>query len=278
MDKKEWWIEAIKGAKTLSDIETVFRRLWPSLFPKPIRKPLFDFPDVVIHASETAVKKHPLYADAKAGDAEAAGDLVSDTINPEAIESLKGLLKGRKPLFISAHAMESEGVNAIPEALAELLAEKLGLEIESGIVQTNAVGHTGASGFERLAWQPMFDGNVIEGQEYLIVDDFVGMGGTIANLKGYIESKGGVVIGTTTLTGKPYSAKIAPDRNTLQELRDKHGKELEDWWQEKNAHSFDCLTQSEARYLLKTENADRVRNKIAEAEQEGNRRGSEKKV
>jgi len=276
MKDKEWWLEALKSATTLSDVETVFRRLWPSLFPKPTRKPLFDFPDVIIHASETTVKKHPLYADAKAGDAEAASDLVSDTINPEKIESLKSLLKGRKPLLVSAHSMEGDGVNAIPEALAGLLGEKLGLEIESGIVQTNKVGHTGASGFERLAWQPTFDGDVIERQEYLIVDDFVGMGGTIANLKGYIESKAGVVIGATTLTGKPYSAKIAPDRSTLQELRDKHGKELEDWWKEKNAHSFDCLTQSEARYLLKTENADRVRDKIAEAEQEGNWRSSPK--
>lgn len=174
--------------------------------------------------------------------------------------------------------MEGEGVNAIPETFAEKLAEKLGLEVESGIVQTNIVGHTGSDGFGRLARQPLFDGDVMEGKEYLIVDDFIGMGGTIANLKGYIELKGGIVIGATALTGKPYSTKIAPDRNLLQELRDKHGKELEDWWKERFSHTFDCLTQSEARYILKTENADRVRNKIAEAEQEGNRRGSEEKI
>jgi hypothetical protein len=278
MDDQEWWVNAVKGAKTLSDIEFVFRSLWPGLFPKPFRKPLFDFPDVVIHAGETAVKKHPLYEAAKTGDAEAASDLINDTFNPDAIEALKALLNGRKPILISAHAMEGEGVNAIPESFAEKLAEKLGLEVGSGIVQTNIVGHTGSDGFGRLARQPLFDGDVTEGKEYLIVDDFIGMGGTIANLKGYIEIKGGVVIGATALTGKPYSAKIAPDRNLLQEMRDKHGKELEDWWKERFAHTFDCLTQSEARYLLKTENADRVRNKIAEAEQEGNRRGSEGKV
>jgi hypothetical protein len=278
MDDQEWWINAVKGAKTLSDIEFVFRSLWPGLFPKPFRKPLFDFPDVVIHAGETAVKKHPLYEAAKTGDAEAASDLINDTVNPDAIETLRALLHGRKPILISAHAMEGEGVNAIPETFAEKLAGKLGLEVESGIVQTNIVGHTGSDGFGRLARQPLFDGDVTEGKEYLIVDDFIGMGGTIANLKGYIEIKGGVVIGATALTGKPYSAKIAPDRNLLQEMRDKHGKELEDWWKERFAHTFDCLTQSEARYILKTENADRVRNKIAEAEQEGNRRGSEEKV
>jgi hypoxanthine phosphoribosyltransferase len=278
MDDQEWWVNAVKDAKTLSDIEFVFRSLWPGLFPKPFRKPLFDFPDVVIHAGETAVKKHPLYEAAKTGDAEAASDLINDTFNPDAIEALKALLHGKKPILISAHAMEGEGVNAIPETFAEKLAEKLGLEVESGIVQTNIVGHTGSDGFGRLARQPLFDGDVMEGKEYLIVDDFIGMGGTIANLKGYIELKGGIVIGATALTGKPYSTKIAPDRNLLQELRDKHGKELEDWWKERFAHTFDCLTQSEARYILKTENADRVRNKIAEAEQEGNRRGSKEKI
>ncbi len=275
--KPEWWENAIKDAKTLADVEAVFRKLWPSLFPMPERKPLYEFPEVIIHASETEVKKHALYADAKAGDATAAGDLVIDTANPDSIESLKRFLRGRKPLIVSAHAMEGEGVNAIPEAFAELLGERLSLEIEHGIIQTNTVGHTGASGFERLALQPVFDGDVIAGQEYLVVDDFVGMGGTIANLRGYIESKGGIVLGATVLTGKPYSAKIALERTTLQELRDKHGKELEEWWQEKNAHAFDCLTQSEARYLLRTENADRVRNKIIEAEQERNRRGGQKK-
>jgi len=278
MNDQKWWVKAIKDAKTLSDVELVFRSLWPRLFPKPFRKPLFDFPDIVIHASETSVKKHPLYAAAKTGDAEAASDLINDNFSSDAIEAVKALLHGRKPIFISVHTMEGEGINAIPEALAEKLADKLDLEVESGIVQTNIVGHTGSDGFGRLARQPLFDGDVIEGQEYLIVDDFIGMGGTIANLKGYIESKGGVVIGATALTGKLYSAKIALDRNTLQELRDKHGKELEDWWKERFAHPFDCLTQSEARYILNTEDADRVRNKIAEAEQEGNRGSSTEKV
>jgi len=65
MNKEEWWEEAIRDAQTLADIETVFRRLWPSLFPKPIRRPLLEFPDVIIHAEESAVKKHPLYATQK---------------------------------------------------------------------------------------------------------------------------------------------------------------------------------------------------------------------
>jgi hypothetical protein len=103
MDDQEWLVNAVKGAKTLSDIEFVFRSLWPGLFPKPFRNPLFDFPDVVIHACGTVIKKHPLYEAAKTGDAEAASDLIHDTFNPAAIEALKALLHGRKPILISAH-------------------------------------------------------------------------------------------------------------------------------------------------------------------------------
>lgn len=169
------------------------------------RTPLIDFPDVIIHATVTAVKKHQSYKEAKSGD--------------------------------------------------------------NGIVQTNVVAHTGSDGFGRLARQPFFEGPVANGQEYILVDDFVGMGGTLANLRGYIEEQGGRVIAAVTLTGKPYSAKLALDKEQLQELRNRHGKELETWWQENFGHSFDCLTQSEARYLTRTKDVDTIRNRIAEAKQ-----------
>ena len=76
-------------------------------------------------------------------------------------------------------------------------------------MQLNSVGHTGADGFTRLANQALFSGNVVAGQEYLVVDDFVGQGGTLANLIGFIRSLGGEVLGATVLTGKSYSAKLA---------------------------------------------------------------------
>ncbi len=277
MKDVKWWKAAIRNAKSIEDIEWVFRKLWPDRFPKPPRRPLFDFPDVIIHASESFVKKHVHYAAAKKGDAEAAGLLVKAAYSREAEEAIRHMSGGKDHVLVSVHAAEDEGINAIPDALAKALAETLNLRIESGIIQSNVVWHTAADGFGRIARQPEFEGDVIPGQKYLIVDDFVGMGGTIANLKGYIESKGGIVIGVTTLTGKPYSAKIALDRNTWQELRDKHGREIEDWWEKKFGHAFDCLTQSEARYLARTKDADTIRKRIAAAEQEGDLRGPGRK-
>ncbi len=111
---------------------------------------------------------------------------------------------------------------------------------------------------------------VAQGRDYMLVDDFVGMGGTLANLRGYIEANGGRVLAAVTLTGKPYSARLALDATQLQELRDKHGKQLESWWKEVFGHSFDCLTQSEARYLARSPDADTIRDRIAKAEQAGN--------
>jgi transcriptional regulator with XRE-family HTH domain len=232
----------------------------------PLRTPLNGFPDVMIHAAEPVVKKHPRYPAAKSGDAEAAQDLVHDTINEEQVETLRQFVAGRTPILVSVHAYESEGVNAIPEAFADTLAIRLGLETDSGVVQTNVVTHTGADGYGRLARQPLFDGDIVAGAEYVLVDDFVGQGGTLANLRGFIESMGGRVLAAVTLTGKPHSAKLALEETQLEELRQKHGKEFEKWWKERFGYTFDCLTQSEARYLTRSPDAETIRNRIAAAE------------
>ena len=99
----------------------------------------------------------------------------------------------------------------------------------------------------------------------LVVDDFVGQGGTLANLIGFIRSQGGRVLGATVLTGKPYSAKLAPDESQIQALRAKHGPDLEKWWQQSFGFGFECLTRSEARYLENTADAHTIRNRLVAA-------------
>lgn len=197
---------------------------------KPPRIALDRFPDVVIHAGESAVKRHSQYAAGKAGDIDAARDLVSVFVNGTCIGRLSELLGGRLVELVPVHALESEGVNEIPAALGSELSRRLGLPVNQSVLQANSVGHTGASGFARLAHQAQFVGQISPGACYLLVDDFVGQGGTLANLIGFISSQGGQVLGATVLTGKPYSAMLAQDDALIQKLRDKHGRELEDWW------------------------------------------------
>jgi len=230
---------------------------------QPPRMPWNDFPDVLIHASESAVKQHPAYRAAKSGDGQAALALVNDTMSDVQNQRLLTLLHGHSPMLVSAHAYEKEGVNAIPEIFADELSKVLGWPVDTGVLQTNVVAHTGADGFSRLARQAEFAGVIQPGQEYVMVDDFVGMGGTLANLRGHIESNGGKVLAAVSLTGKAHSAKLAPTPERLQELRAKHGTELENWWIGKFAHGFDALTESEARYLARTETVDTIRNRLA---------------
>jgi len=238
-----------------------------SFTTKPARTPWGNFPDVSIHASESAVKQHPAYQAAKAGDGHAATALVNDTMSEQQNQQLSDLLRGHAPILVSAHAYERAGINAIPEAFAVEISKAVGWQLDASVAQINVVAHTGADGFSRLARQAEFAGQIQAGSDYVLVDDFVGMGGTLANLKGYIESQGGRVLAAVCLTGKPHSAKLALSLERLNELRSKHGTKLENWWLGRFAHAFDALTESEARYLARTETADTVRDRIAAAKQ-----------
>jgi hypothetical protein len=90
-------------------------------------------------------------------------------------------------------------------------------------------------------------------------------GGTLANLRGFLIRNGACVIGGTVLTGKSYSAKLSSNEQQIIQLREKHGPELESWWLDHFGFGYQCLTHSEARYLLNTPTAQRVRDQIAQA-------------
>jgi hypothetical protein len=79
----------------------------------------------------------------------------------------------------------------------------------------------------------------------------------------HLMHNGGVVRGAVTL--RDYSAKLALQSETLAQLRAKHGHQIEDWWSERFGYGFECLTESEARYLIRAEDADTVRAKLSAA-------------
>lgn len=230
---------------------------------KPLRFPWNGFPDALIHAQEDQVKGHVTYKAAKAGNYDAAIQLVLETMSDDVVMSLLDHFVESSPALVSVHAEESVGVNAIPEVMADILAHILGWDVERFVVQANVVNHTGADGFSRMARQALFSGDITAGRNYLIVDDFIGQGGTIANLRGHILAQGGQVLGATVLTGKHYSAKLAINTEQLHELRNKHGQ-IEKWWQERTGFDFECLTASEARYLFQTPTSERIRSRLDE--------------
>lgn len=235
----------------------------------PERSPWHNFPDVLIHAEERTVKQNDFYAAAKSGDIQAAERLVTDTYSSTLVEKIAGIIGSAKPIIVAVSAIEESGENVIPTALAGVIARKLDLTLDNDIVQINRVSHTGAKGDYRLATPALFDGSIDRGASYLLVDDFVGQGGTLANLRGFVETNGGRVLLATTLTGKPHSATLTLSSQTLKRLRDKHGNDLQNWWKNRFGYGFEFLTESEARYLERIQDADEIRDRILAATQTG---------
>jgi hypothetical protein len=126
--------------------EAIQRTPWPP-----------DFPDAVVHMSLKARNRHPAYATAKAGDAMAAYAFVTDVLNEENFKRVAALIAGHKPVLAPVAAVEVEGFNAIPDAMAQLLAGHLGPSMaDYDLRQSNYVGHTGANGWLRLATPATF--------------------------------------------------------------------------------------------------------------------------
>lgn len=235
---------------------------------QPTRFPWNHFPDVLIHASEQHVKQHFSYQQAKAGDVIASANLVLDTLSYATVSRMNGEFASHVPILLPVLAEESTGINSIPRVMAEILGHLLQWDVEERVLQVNVVGHTGASGFVRLAHQPIFKGRVESGLHYVLIDDFIGQGGTLANLRGHVLGQGCLVLGASVLTGKAYSARLAPTGNQLAELRGKHGT-IEFWWRQRFGFGFDCLTASEARYLIQTATSERVVERLEEVGRRG---------
>jgi hypothetical protein len=105
-------------------------------------------------------------------------------------------------------------------------------------------------------------GQVFEGANYILVDDHIGFGGTLANMRGYVLARGA----RTTLTETPNAATIALAESTLNQLRNKHGSELDDVWRERYGYGLDCCTEVEAGKLLRMRSIDFIRRCLAQAE------------
>lgn len=233
------------------------------MLTKAIRTRWNTFPEVVIHAPLGLEKKFPdKYLAAKSGDVDAAFEMVQSSVNIEKIAAIRNLIGDERPIIVAVHAEEIISINEIPFAFAKILSNHLQLPLNTDIVQATKVSRTGADGFHRLANCPRFSGDFPPGQTAIIVDDTLTQGGTFASLKGHIEQQGGKVLLASAMTGKNYSAKLAISQEILIQLRKFYGN-LEIWWIETFGYGFDCLTESEARYLIKSgQSVDRIRDRI----------------
>jgi hypothetical protein len=221
------------------------------------RFPWGRFPAVYIHAPEQVIRAHHAYAAASAGDVWAAMELEADAVSPYMLERLWRRFDALAPVLVNARAKKTAATNVISDATARAISAFLRWPRERRVIQVNQVQHCGASGYQRLRRQAVFRGRVLMGLNYLLVDDFIGHGGTLANLRGHILAQQGFVIGATVLAGSDYAAELALADVKLSALRRQHGH-IEYWWRQRFGFGFESLTAAEARFLSRNRTAERI--------------------
>jgi hypothetical protein len=238
-----------------SESEAAPGRAWPA-----------NFPNVRVMTNGGKLTGHPDFKAAKRGDAEAGARLVM---------ALAGRLKLRalaqahpNAIVLPVIASERTGNNAIPGAFAERIAYVTGLRTAFDVVQVSRVGRTGSPLWHRMAFRPQYAGPIEAGAEYLLVDDMVTGGGSLAELRRYVEGQGGKVVGMATLAAAQYSTNIALSEETRLALEARMGVDLlREFLQTENLYGGEqrALTESEARALLAAGSLDAARSRIVAA-------------
>ena len=232
------------------------------------------YPSVSQLTTIPTMKGYPDYAAAKAGDIDAAyrfaKALLSEEDRRRKIEELGK--KYRDAVIVAVHAVEETGENRIPLALAGIVSEMTGIELEYDIVQSNKVGRTNSNAMYRLANRPKFDGPVQKGRRYILIDDVITAGGTLEELRYYIESKGGKVEHFLTAAAAQFSTNIALSGKTRFGLISAFGElPLTNFLKEHDLYggNIGYLTESEGRAILRSGSLDRARDQIAKEKHAG---------
>ena len=212
------------------------------------------------------LKAHVAYPRAKAGDEAAALDLLLDMAVAWLYEQRARFAPGL--LYVAPHAQEATGDNAIPQALAAVCAAVWGCKYEIGIVQSDRVYHTGADAMERMAARAQFVGTVQPGERYVLVDDVTSLGGTLAELANYIQHGGGKIKDVVVLVNAGRNPALVPQPKNVQLLKRRFGDEIFNIFGIKP----EALTANEAQYLVGFRSVDEIRNRLAAARQEIDRR------
>jgi orotate phosphoribosyltransferase len=229
-----------------------------------------NFPDVGSSVEVGRLMKHPLFEKAKKqGDAAAADQLVWDLADRAQMHATAARRPHARLIVVAA----ADAANQIPAAFARLFARESGLPLDSGALKANSPKHTGKNAIYRFSHRAQFAGKVTTGANYIVIDDVMTQGGTISELRQWIQRQGSRVAEIATLAHTPSMVmsngrRLAPDRETLKALDVKHGLQavstlLKDFSIYGGlAHA---LTESEARFILKYRSLTELREDLAQA-------------
>lgn len=228
------------------------------------------FPPVMIHGpwqgdGHSGLADDPDYFPAKKKrQPEAALRVINRFMRESTCQSIFDVCEapGEQPPLVvtpSMNLLESQNVLAI--GYGQTLAFEMDWPVAKHIFQSQSVKRDFVTdGWFRITHQPEFYGDVEAGRRYVIADDVCTMGGTIATLRGFIESKGGHVICATTLAGKTaLGLDIAISDQTRYGLETREGGEFAALVNEELGYGIDCLTEPEGHFLLRCASPELLR-------------------
>jgi hypothetical protein len=218
-----------------------------------------------------SLERRLIYQAAKfRGDHDAAQRLVSESVPEEILDQLVDdtephMRRGIPIVCVVPHPpfydWASRGAdlphrpkvtNALPLQYAAYLGETLDATIDTEIIQKARVGRTSLTAFLRLLWQPSFDGAVRRDVAYIIVDDVLTLGGTIASLRNHILKGGGTVAAYTALAHRLGTAQpLALSSGTWQQLCSLYGNGFGSFWEREVGHDANYLSEAEGRLLAR---------------------------
>lgn len=149
-------------------------------------------------------------------------------LKPEVVDELKAIVRScKKPPIIvpilSANSASGDAtgskptLNSLPLGYAVVLAEVLGLELRTPIIQKTKVGRAGASAWERILKQAEFkltgSSSEVKDENIILVDDHVTQGSTLMNALCFLRRCKAKVIAASVLGAStaPYELYVPPE-------------------------------------------------------------------
>jgi orotate phosphoribosyltransferase len=213
-----------------------------------MRAPIRNLPKVISHGGSENLAWQELSQ--QKYNINFATAFVRQTVRDGVLQRLKENCKKFNPILVAVMSVtdNSGQDNLLPFAYAQALADYTNLRIDPRILKINKAKHTGASAIERLFCPSIFDGLVIAGEHYILVDDRFTTGGTLADLHGFITKNGGNVVAVTTLTSNPRSDSFQQSLETREGLTAYPNFSRD--FRKVMGFGTECLTNAEARLIL----------------------------
>lgn len=200
-------------------------------------------------------------------DQDAGFELVESLVAEDKINELADIVfySDKSPLFVFPYpafddddaidaetTVKSRPTNALPFVYAAYLEQVLGGEVETNIFQRARVGRTKLTSFMRFLCQPEFGGEVRHDKAYILVDDVVTTGGTLAALRSYIIRSGGSVLCGTSLAHKyGINQKFGVAEGTVAMLQSLYGNGINEFWSQEIGHELSKITEAEGQLLVR---------------------------